>query len=342
METRVNLRLARRGRVTALEVARLAGVSRSAVSRCFSGSTKIAPATREKVRQAALSLGYRPNAIARSLTGQRTDLVAIIVAEQEQENPYTRVVEDTLMVRLAAQGKRILTVPVTAETTVDESLLRALDYQVDGIIVVGGSVSDSIVTDLMALDVPLFLYGGAMEGQGIESVSCDNLKGGATAARFLLRGGHQRIAYLTKRATTYANTLRRQGFVGELERAGQRLYAEVFNENSYQGGLDAALRLLSRDALPDAIFCFNDIMALGALDAANSLKLRVPDDLSILGFDDIPMASWRAFNLTTFRNEIAAQTSLLVERMAARWAGEQPRSSLHTVEPTLVVRGTTR
>ena len=340
METRVNPRSARKGRVTALEVARLAGVSRSAVSRCFSGSTKIAPATREKVRQVAHSLGYRPNAIARSLTGQRTDLVAIIVAEQE--NPHTRMVEDTLMVRLAEQGKRILMVPVTAETTVDESLLRALDYQVDGIIVVGGSVSQSIVTDLMALDVPLFLYGGAMEGQGIESVCCDNLKGGATAARFLLRGGHQRIAYLTKRATTYANTLRRRGFVGELEKAGQGLYAEVFNDNSYQGGLDAALRLLTRDAPPDAIFCFNDIMALGALDAAASLKLRVPDDLSIMGFDDIPMASWHAFNLTTLRNEVAAQTSLLVERMAARWAGEQPTNSLHTVEPTLVVRGTTR
>lgn len=211
----------------------------------------------------------------------------------------------------------------------------------DAIVVIGGTVSPAIVDRLRRADVPLFLYERLSDDPGVECVVGDNANGGHLAARFLLRSGHQRIAYLTKPLVTHSNAARRDGFVTGLREAGHTLFAEVTGEQGFAGGFKAGTGLFSRKEIPDAVFCFNDEMALGALQAASAMKLRVPQDVAIIGYDNIPMAAWPAFNLTTIDNPIERPISVLLDRISARLEGGEADRAPYVLEPELIVRGTT-
>lgn len=325
-------------RVSAKDVAELAGVSRAAVSRTFGGG-QVSAAIRERVVAAASQLGYRPNAIARSLIGGKTDLIAVITAEHD--SIHNGLLIEKLIAAITHLGKRALVIPATADTDIDESALSAFDYQVDAIVVIGGTVSKRIVDHMRGVGVPLFLYERLVDGAAAECVMCDNEHGGRLAARYLVRCGRKRVAYLTKVRKTYSNIQRRLGFVAELEDAGLALHAEAFGAQSFAGGYEAAIELMSASPPPDAIFCFNDEMALGALQAAAAMKLSVPDDVALIGFDDIPMSAWPVFSLTTITNPMDGAVDVLIDRIGARLENRSTVASSHLINPTLVVRSTT-
>jgi DNA-binding LacI/PurR family transcriptional regulator len=323
-------------RVSAKDVANLAGVSRSAVSRTFGGG-QVSQTIRTRVIAAADELGYRPNAIARSLIGGKTDLIAVIIAEND--SIHNRLLIEKLIAAISHLGKRALVVPATADSDIDESALYAFDYQVDAMVVVGGTVSPRIIDQIRRVGVPLFLYERTVADT--ECITCDNVHGGRLAARFFLRCGRRRIAYLTKPRKTFSNMQRREGLLAELGEAGLALHAEGRGAQSFAGGYQAAIELMSAAPPPDAIFCFNDEMALGALQAAAEMKLSVPGDVALIGFDDIPMASWAAFELTTITNPIEPAVDILIERIAARLADPAVGVEAHLIKPSLVVRRTT-
>lgn len=326
-------------RVSAKEVADLAGVSRAAVSRTF-GKGVVSAEMRERVIAAADTLGYRPNAIARSLIGGRSGLVAVVVAESD--SLQNSLLIERLVVAITNSGKRALVIPATPAADLDQSTLNASDYQVDAIVVVGGTVSSAIIERLSKAEVPLFLYERLTDAPGVECVICDNVAGGQLAARFLLRAGHTRLAYLTKPRVTHSNRARREGFVAGLAEAGASLFAEAVGEQGFAGGFRAGTRLFSQKTIPDAVFCFNDEMALGALQAAAAMKLDVPGDVAIIGYDNIPLAAWPAFNLTTIDNAIEPPVAILMGRIAARMDGAPAEPRPHVTHPELVVRGSTR
>ena len=326
-------------RITAQHVADLAGVSRSAVSRCFNGKGGGPQDKRDRILAAAADLGYRPNAIARSLTGVPSDLVALVTTEILSFQSNDQVRQVTL--RLAEAGKRSLVIPVGEHTTIDESSLRALDYQVDAIVVMGGSVSKSVVDLLAAASVPLFLFGRDREGENSVGICCDNVKGGAIAARYLLRTGRRRLAYIGKAAHTFADRTRRRGFADEIARQGFDLHDLAEDESSYEGGRRAGSALFAAAEPPDAVFCFNDVVAIGALQAAREFKLRVPEDVAIIGFDNQPMAAWHAFELTTIGSNPDALARLAVEKILGATENGEPGGGTFYVEPELVVRRTT-
>lgn len=326
-------------RVSAKEVAELAGVSRAAVSRTF-GSGHVSAKVRERVIAAADTLGYRPNAIARSLIGGRSDLIAVVVAEHD--SIHNSLLIDRLVVAITRGGKRALVIPASGDADLDRSALDASDYQVDAIVVIGGTVSPAIIERLRKAEVPLFLYERLIEAPGVECVICDNVAGGAIAARFLLRAGHTRLAYLTKPRATHSNLARREGFVSAIEEAGERLFAEAVGEQGFAGGFKAASKLFAQGTIPDAVFCFNDEMALGAMQAAAAMKLSVPGDVAVIGYDNIPMAAWPVFNLTTIDHAITRPIDVLMERIAARLEGDDVSPGPHVMEPELIVRTSTR
>lgn len=327
-----------RHRVSAKDVALRAGVSRAAVSRTF-GDGQVSEKVRQRVTAAAEELGYRPNAIARSLIGGRTDLVALITAGHD--SIHNTILIERLIVAISRRGKRALVIPATLDAGIDESILNAADYQVDAVVVVGGTVSSNIVDQLRRFGVPLFLYERYANDPGLECVTGDNVGGGRLAARYLARCGHQRIAYLTKPLKTFSNRGRRDGFEAGLRDAGQEIFTEAHGEQGFKGGFKAAIDLFSATEIPDAIFCFNDEMALGALQAASVMKLRVPEDVAIIGYDDIPMAAWTVFNLTTIHNAIDRPIDVILDRLSARLDGSAAADTPHVIEPELVVRGTT-
>ncbi len=330
-----------RRRATAVDVARLAGVSQSAVSRCFTEGSSVSAEMRARVQEAARRLSYRPNAIARSLTTRRTNLVGVVMGDLD--GPFQPYLFETLTRGLAMRGKQPLLVRGDPADALDGTAMAALDYQVDAVMVTAGSVSPRTIRGLMALGAPLLLYGRAVEADRVDSICCDNPLGARLVARALVAAGHRRIAYLGGRPTAFSEQERGTAFRAELAELGMPLVAVGEGDYGYDSGYRESLRLLAGPDRPDALFCGNDAMAFGALDAARTaLGLRVPEELSIVGFDDVPMAAWPSFALTTVRNPVDDIVAVFLDMLERRLADPGAPPVLHRPPPVLVRRGSAR
>jgi DNA-binding LacI/PurR family transcriptional regulator len=327
-------------RVTSNEVARLAGVSQSTVSRVFSAGSRVAGETSEKVRQAATTLGYQPNVIARSLITRRTDMVGIVMAEIT--SPFYPYVLEKFTERLHELGKRVLLFTTSPQGDVDETLQDVLKYQVDGLIVANATLSSTLVGECARRGTPLILFNRYVHGGQASAVCCDNVAGGQLVAELLWAAGHRRLAYITGKANTSTNVDRERGFRERLAELRDTTLLHARGAYSYQSGYDAATGLLERDERPDAIFCANDITALGAIDAARDRGVAIPEQLSIVGFDDIPAASWTAYNLTTVRQPVDSMIDISVRLLLERVETPDLDPVITFVPGTLVRRGSAR
>lgn len=328
------------GRVTSHQVALKAGVSQSTVSRVFSGDRRLSEATRQRVLEVAHGLGYKPNAIARSLITQRTQIIGLVASYMT--NPFFPVVLQAFTQALHELGWKVLLFTAGTSEDVDELLPEVLAYQVDGLIIVTASLSSRMTREVLQRGIPVVLFNRYAPGSGASAVSCANYEGGRLVADVLLDAGHQRLAYIAGREDTSTNQDRQKGF---LERLAERKVKDCRVEPgnfTYQGGFSAAMRLLQSPQRPDAIFCANDITALGALDAARKLGVRVPEQLSVIGFDDIPMAQWAAYDLTTVRQPVEEMIEASVELLLERVENLSLGSVLKFLPGTLVKRGSAR
>ncbi len=339
--------------VTSYDVAQLAGVSQPTVSRAFAVDGTILPATRDRVLQAARELGYHPNAIARGLTTQRTDIIGIVMGNMSRSLFYPRLL-DNLTQRLQALDKQVLLFNAHETRPVDDILPRIMAYQVDALVIASTTPGRTLIDRCTNAGTPVILLNQMVQETAAYAICSDNVKGGRVVADAFLDAGHQRLAFLAGVSVTATNVLRRRGF---MERLAERGYLDPLIEQgdyTFESGYDAALRLLDRDDPPDAIFCAADIMALGALDAARTkLGIAVPDELSIIGYDDIPMAAWPAYDLTTIRQpmkamldrilgllhpdeskEIVGQVTLLPVELVRRTSARLPQASAMTPPAT--------
>jgi DNA-binding LacI/PurR family transcriptional regulator len=326
---------------TSIDVAQLANVAQSTVSRAFDPNSRISSKTRARVMAAAAELGYQPNVIARSLITQRTDIVGIIMANLTTSYFYPSVLEQFTH-RLREMGKQVLLLNAPPDRSVDEMLPRVLGYQVDALIVASTTPDNETIDVSNRRGRPVILFNRFVTNTNASIVCCDNVQGGRLVADFLLSAGHKRIAYIAGPENTTTNLMREKGFTDRLSEWG---YTNIIRQQAaytYEAGQEAARRLLNRDNPPQAIFCAADIIALGAMDTArHEWGIRIPDDLSIVGFDDIPLAGWPAYNLTTIRqpvNEMVEATLKLLERDR-----EEARDSQVKLLPVeLIVRGSAK
>lgn len=292
-------------RSTSVDVAREAGVSQSTVSRALAGDGRISEETKKKIRKTAERLGYTPNGIARSLQTKKTNMVGLIMADIL--NPFYPAVLEIYTQKLNAMGKQLLLLSVPKGFEVDDVLPSMLQYEIDGLIVTSAVLSSRMRDILHNRNTRVVLFNRSVDDFSINSVCCENRSASIEVAALLVAAGHRRIALIGGRPDTSTHRERSAGFQDELRRHGLQILGEQFGENTYGGGYRAAINLLSGPSPPDAIFCIADVMALGALDAARfGLGLKVPRDVSIVGFDDIPSAAWPAYDLTTFRQPIEA------------------------------------
>ena len=324
--------------VTSIEVAQLAGVSQPTVSRAFDLEASVAPETRARVLAAAQKLGYQPNVIARSLSTQRTDIVGLVMANLTNSQFYP-VVLDAFTERLQAVGKQTLLFNTAPDRPVDEILPRILGYQVDALVIVSTTPSSEIIDQCTQKGTPVILFNRFAPETSASSICCDNVAGGRRVADFLLDAGHGRIAFLAGIASTATNTMREKGFSDRLQERGYGRPLREQGAYTYESGLAAARRLLALPAPPDALFCAADIMALGAIDAARHAGLTIPDDLSIVGFDDIPVAGWPAYDLTTIRQPI---TRMVETAVALITTSERNSGQNHLLPGELILRGSAR
>lgn len=311
---------ARRRWVTSADVARKASVSRAAVSRAFTPGASVAPETRRRILAAAEAVGYRPNAIARSLNTRRSGIVGVVITEIA--NPFYARLLDALGTTLQARGMLPLVSVAPDPQETDELLARLLSYQVDGVVVASAMLSSGIAARCAAAGTPLVLVDRRTGVEGAAVVGADNASGGALVADLFAAAGLRRPAFVAGIAETSTSHDREAGFVARLAAHGLALAGREAGGFTYAGGRAAAQALLSRPDRPDAIFCANDEMALGVMDAARgTFSLRVPEDVSVVGFDDTPSAALAAYGLTTVAQDVAQLAEAAIDLLQATEAG---------------------
>lgn len=326
--------------VTSIDVARLAGVSQSTVSRVFSAEQKVSAATRDRVLVAARELGYQPNAIARSLTTQRTNIIGIVT---HIGNPFYPYVLEKLTQRLQELHLQTLLFSVTPNQEVDDLLPLVMRYRLDALIVTSASLSSAMAHQCEQQGLPVVLFNRYILGAPVSAVCCDNVEASRLVANLLLDAGHRRLAHIAGAAQTSTNRDRERGFSDRLRERGYTDWLRDEGDHTYQAGREAANRLLGRPDRPDAIFCISDIVAFGAIDAARyDCGLRVPEDVSIIGFDDLPTASWPAYSLTTIREPVNRMIDETLRLLIQRLEDPLAEPVLKLLPGELIARGSAR
>ena len=325
-------------RITSVDVAKLAGVSQSSVSRVFSPNANVSAEKRERILAAARQLGYKPNALARGLITQSTNLIGVVVADVASLF-YSNFVS-ALTHRLSEIGKQVLLFNVGLTQKADVVLPILLSYQVDALLIAATTLSADMAADCARNGTPVILFNRAVELNQVSSISIDNEMGARQIAELLLENGHRRFAYIAGIVSTQSNRRRERGYVSRLKEAGVYSILREQGDYSYKSGKIATLRLLQQEDRPDAIFCASDPMALGAIDAVRSIGLRVPADVSVAGFDNVPQAAWDAYQLTTVSQPIEALLDATMTVLAARLSKEEKkfRPKIDLIPGKVIVR----
>jgi DNA-binding LacI/PurR family transcriptional regulator len=331
--------------VTLKDVAQLAGVSRSAVSRTFTPGTSVAKATRQKVLAASAKLGYRPNVIARTLATKRSRMIAIVVSYlRTQFYPLFGERSSQLLQR---HGYHVLLFVSdgheTARPEVDDLILEMMQYQVDGIILASATLSSALAKNCHVAGVPVVMFNRIAPVPGVHTVASDNVAGGRLAARAMAKAGYQRIAFIAGLEDSSTNRDREQGFRDELLKHGRRVFARAVGHYNFELAAQAARELFAgaRGDAPDALFVANDHMAFAVIDTLrNDLGLRVPEDVAIIGFDNVPQASWGGYRLTTIEQDLDLMTDAAVRILINQLANGD--DTLHQmVTPVRMIRRAT-
>ncbi|MHA1553599.1 MAG: LacI family DNA-binding transcriptional regulator, partial [Alphaproteobacteria bacterium] len=302
--------------VTLKNVAARAGVSKSAVSRTFTEGASVSARMRRKVLAAANDLGYRPSIIASSLTTKRTKLIGLVA--NNFHNPIFMVVFDLFTAGLQERGLRPLLVNMTNESDPLKSVDLLLRYSVDGVIVASSTLPPSFAASFQKAGIPVIhTFGKYDSAESLHVVGIDNYRCGAIAADTMVARGYRSVAMLGGPSSASSTMDRVEGFRARAEAVDLTIATiEYADDYTYQAGRAAMRALLGRDDV-EAVFCGDDVICMGAMDAARAAGRSIPDELGFLGFNDMPMASWSGYDLTTIRQPIQEMIVSAVELMAA-------------------------
>lgn len=327
--------------ISASDVAKLAGVSRSAVSRSFTEGASVSPETRKKVMEAAEELGYHVNHLARSLIRNESGIVCLVVSDMNA--PYRASLVKALTRELQQNGKIAMLLNTdNSQQSVAKALRLAISYRADASIILSGTPAKSIVDMCLSQNQKLVLINRDEHHHGPLRINLDEDSAAERAAIAFKRAGCTNLAFANSQAMTPSLMAREAGFVNACIRHGLSLTVERFGPTCYQSGTQLAQRILTASQRPDGVFCATDLIALGLLDEARQqFQLKIPRDLCVLAFDNIEQADWGSYQLTTFAQPIDE-----VAERAVKWIiSKNPKegeSSTITLIPELIWRSTMR
>lgn len=329
---------------TSIDVAKLAGVSQSAVSRSYTPGASVAEHTRGKVMDAARKLGYRPNAIARTLITRKSRMIAVVASYLD--NQFYPVVIEMLSKRFQVDGYHVLLFIAEARTEADELLLQLMQYHVDGIVLLSATLSSGIAKDCADAGIPVLLFNRiAQAGGTVNSVASDNQAGGRMAAQALLAAGHTRIGYIAGIEDSSTNRDREAGFRAELAAQGQRVFARTVGNYNFDGAQVATRQMFQvseTSQRPSAIFVANDHMAIAVMDTLRGeLGLRVPHDVAVIGFDNVPQAAWGGYSLSSIEQDAQAMIEATARIMLEQIQDESLSAEHVNLPVRLIERGST-
>jgi DNA-binding LacI/PurR family transcriptional regulator len=330
-----------RKRPSSVQVARLAGVSQATVSRVFTPGARVSTKMRSQVLNAAEKLGYHPNVLARSLTRRSTNIIGIVMFRFG--NPfYTRLLRE--FSRLL-QEKNYWTLLLNSESDegVEMALPMALQYQVDGIILTATTLSSTLADECARTGTPVVLFNRYSIESNVNAVCCDNIGAGRMVADMLLDAGHEHIAFMAGEENTLTSRDRERGFVERLRERGHELTMRDVGNFTYEDGYVAAQRLLNRPDRPDAIFCASDLMGMAVVDVAKyEMGIRIPEELSVIGFDGITMANWPHYSLTTVCQPLERMVAATVEVLMNAIQDPNSERVLRMIPASIIPRKTVR
>ena len=329
-------------RVTSAEVAVLAGVSRSAVSRTFTPGASASPETAEKVRKAAAKLGYKPNSLARAVVSGRSRIIGLVVAYLD--NQFYPEALEKLSVALQEKGYNVLVFMASqAAGNIDSVVEEILAYQVEGLILASVALSSDVAERCRDVGVPVVLFNRSQDIDDVTAVTSANVAGGRKVADFLLASGHRRIGYIAGWEGASTQRDREAGFVNRLSEAGVSLLAREVGQFTLDGAAGAAQRMFDRPDRPEAVFVANDHMAFAVMDVLRfQIGLAVPADVSVVGYDDVPLSGWPTYDLTTVRQPANRMVSETVDTLLRQISNREFESKRLEIEGPLIVRGSAR
>lgn len=329
-------------RVTVRDVARAAGVSQATASRALNGGHQVSPDTHQRVLRASRQLGWSANVLARGLRTQRTGTVGLVLPGVQ--NPYFAEVLEALEPLLAESGRTLLVCTTLNSAATEAQRLQSLiSRMVDGLVVVPSGGERSMPALLAAAkQVPTVLIDRYVEGCGLDYVGTDNFEGLRLVLRHLTRTGARSVTYVGASTSLSTAADRLAGFRNVAARRRLTVTQELFGEFSFEWGKQAAVEILDRPDLPDAIVCDADVIAIGVLTVLHQQGIAVPDQIQVTGFDDLPVDQSTYPPLTSVRqavNEQAAEALRLLDQRAADRGRPASRS---VFSPALVLRESTK
>lgn len=326
--------------VTSRDVASTAGVSQATVSRTLSGGSGVSEKVRARVLEAAERLGYELNYAARAMRTQRSGTIGVVV--DRVTNPFYPEIIESLSRTLGDYDLRMIL--WDSQGAGEKGAIQAIGQKmVDGLIFTTATSSSSALTTALAEGAPLVLVNRIVEGVLCDQVDTDNATMSARVAEYFASSGRMSAGLIT--GTDEASTARdrRKGFLAGAARHDVEVPQELVVDGgfSHRGGYEALQRMFDRPNPPTAVFCSNDLSAFGAVDAARAMSVRVPEDLWIVGYDDIDMASWESFDLTTARQPVDDMVKVGVQLLLERIDNPKKQSTHQRFCSDIMVRGST-
>jgi DNA-binding LacI/PurR family transcriptional regulator len=323
------------------DVARVAGVSQSAVSRAFAEKS-VSEETSRKVFKAARKLGYSPNFIPRILLKHRSHLVAVAISGTS--NPFYALALEEFTKALQKTGHQVLLVQIDSDHALDGIVPRLASYRVDAIVSALPVLTKEAAQAFARFRIPTISFNTPVKNRWVTSVCSDNFGGASAIADLFVKRGAKTFGFISGAEGSHASDERLRGYKSRLKEHGVNRVRMAAGDFLYEGGFRAALELRGRGLFPEALFCANDLMAIGALDALRArLGLRAPEDVLVAGFDDVPEASWRAYDLTTVvqdRERMVSEAMSILQSVIS--SGKSIGGILRLVPGRLIERSSTK
>jgi len=328
-------------KVTSLDVAKKIGVSQSAVSRVFTPGASVSNEMEGRVLKAANELGYRPNMLARSLNTGKSRIIGLVVSYLDNQF-YPNVLE-SLSSKLQESGYHILIFIASNGTkNLDQVLNEILDYQVDGIIMASVELSSVISKKIDSAGIPVILLNRSLDNMRFSSVTSNNYNGGKQIANFLIKGGHRKISHIAGNEKASTQRDRETGFIDGLKETGVDLFSREVGNFVLDEASSATRKMFSSKNSPDAVFVANDHMAFAVMDVLRiELGLKIPEDVSVVGYDDVKISSWPSYDLTTVRQPINNMVDRTISLLISQLEGNIPAKQIE-VDAELIVRSSAK
>ena len=328
-------------KVTSLQVAKKAGVSQSAVSRVFTPGASASRATIDKVKKAANDLGYRPNVLARAMVSGKSRIIGVVVAYLE--NQFYPEALERLSNSLQAKGYHVLIFMAGKNMqSLDGVVEEILDYQVDGIVAASVAMSSTLAERCKFAGVPMVLFNRSQDLPSMSAVTSDNIAGGRKVAEFLISGNHKKIGYISGWEGASTQRDREAGFISCLANSGFTLHNRQVGNFVMEEAKEATRKMFSSDP-PDAVFVANDHMALAVMDTLRyEIGLKIPQDVSVIGYDDVPASAWPAYDLTTVRQPVNKMVQETVEILIEKINNTEIEPRRVKIDGPLIIRGSAR